>query len=168
MPKRFKKNQKIFKEPLKLPSSGRANQKEEQNEILEIIRHTVGEVVIILLIILSFGIFLGLRKKRTDKSLIHPLFEPLDHLMLAPEETKQVKKLKSRVSDAQSLGNSREEYTLSIKISLACKFEAESEVQSLVVFTICLVTSCCYVENKCLYSAGIYGLLLQCPCLNLC
>ena len=72
-----------------------AEQKEEKrdegkrkgNKIFGIIRDTVGEVVIIILILLSFGVFLGLRKKRTDRSLIHPLFKPLDSIMLDSEDT---------------------------------------------------------------------------------
>ncbi len=66
---------------------GEQRRREEKgNEIVEILRDTFIEVVIIMLVLVSFGVFLGLRKKRTDRSLIHPLFKPLDSIMLDPED----------------------------------------------------------------------------------
>ena len=44
--------------------------------------HTREEIIILLLIICSFGLFLVLHKKPTPKSRIHWLFEPIDRIML--------------------------------------------------------------------------------------
>lgn len=49
--------------------------------MLKRINHTISEIIIILLVILTCGLYLLINKSKTNKSYIHRFFKPIDDIM---------------------------------------------------------------------------------------
>lgn len=62
----------------------RARNKDQGEDYDQIFNDTVVEVILLVLIVMSFGLFATLRKSSTDKSLIHRFFRPFDSFMHDP------------------------------------------------------------------------------------
>eukprot|EP01124_Arcella_intermedia_P035973 TRINITY_DN9317_c0_g1_i2.p1 TRINITY_DN9317_c0_g1~~TRINITY_DN9317_c0_g1_i2.p1 ORF type:complete len:102 (+),score=1.66 TRINITY_DN9317_c0_g1_i2:60-365(+) len=66
-----------------------------------VFRDTVTEVCLFLVIILTFGFALFLRKGSTERSRVHHLFRPIDFIMYDPEvdiKIRNAKRLRKRLN----------------------------------------------------------------------
>ena len=60
------------------------------------INHTISEIILIMLVILTCGAFLLIRKSGTEKSYIHRYFKPIDDIMYDPRLDEKLRKHKRR------------------------------------------------------------------------